>query len=90
MTGVILHCESGKKFKNDLLLWANGRTGNTQNMGLEGIGIEVNHRGQIEVNESFQTAQPNIYAVGDVIGFPGQASRQLRPRSICRHPHRRR
>ncbi len=72
--GVILHCESGKKFKNDLLLWANGRTGNTQNMGLEEVGIEVNHRGQIEVDKSFQTAQPNIYAAGDVIGFPGQAS----------------
>ncbi|HIP52733.1 MAG TPA: Si-specific NAD(P)(+) transhydrogenase [Chromatiales bacterium] len=72
--GVILHCRSGKKFKTELLLWANGRSGNTQNMGLEGIGIETNKRGQIVVNKRFQTAQPHIYAVGDVVGYPGLAS----------------
>jgi NAD(P) transhydrogenase len=43
-------------------------------MGLEQIGIQPNHRGQIEVNENHQTAVPHIYAVGDVIGFPALAS----------------
>ncbi|MDH3689288.1 MAG: Si-specific NAD(P)(+) transhydrogenase [Gammaproteobacteria bacterium] len=71
---VILHCQSGKKFKNDLLLWANGRTGNTQDMGLEELSIEINHRGQIEVNENLQTNHPHIYAAGDVIGQPSLAS----------------
>jgi NAD(P) transhydrogenase len=72
--GVILHLQSGKKFKTDLLLWANGRSGNTRDMGLEAVGIEINSRGQIEVNERFQTSQPHIYAVGDVVGPPGLAS----------------
>jgi len=72
--GVILHCKSGKKFKTELLLWANGRSGNTQDMGLEGIGIEINTRGQIVVNKRYQSAQPHIYAVGDVVGYPGLAS----------------
>lgn len=72
--GVILHCESGKRFKSDLLLWANGRTGSTQDMGLEALGIPINHRGQIEVDDSFQTSQPHIYATGDVIGLPSLAS----------------
>jgi NAD(P) transhydrogenase len=72
--GVILHCRSGKKFKTDLLLWANGRSGNTEDMGLEEIGIAVNHRGQIEVDEFYRTAQPHIHAVGDVVGHPGLAS----------------
>jgi len=72
--GVILHCKSGKKFKTNILLWANGRSGNTRDMGLEETGIEVNHRGQISVNKSYQTAQPHIYAVGDVAGPPGLAS----------------
>jgi NAD(P) transhydrogenase len=72
--GVILHCRSGKKFKTDLLLWANGRSGNTERMGLQDIGILVNHRGQIEVDESYRTAQPHIHAVGDVVGHPGLAS----------------
>jgi NAD(P) transhydrogenase len=72
--GVILHSKSGKKLKTDYLLWANGRTGNTQDMGLEDLGIDVNHRGQIEVNGSYQTALPHVYAVGDVVGPPGLAS----------------
>lgn len=73
-SGVIVHCKSGKKFKNDLLLWANGRSGNTQELGLDAVGIPVNHRGQIEVNENFQTNKSTIYAVGDVIGLPSLAS----------------
>lgn len=72
--GVVLHLESGKKLKTDYLLWANGRTGNSDTLSLESIGIETNNRGNIEVNENFQTKFPHIYAVGDVIGPPGLAS----------------
>jgi NAD(P) transhydrogenase len=72
--GVILHLKSGKRLKTDVLLWANGRTGNSQNMGLEGIGIASNERGQIVVNQHYQTTQPHIYAVGDVVGWPSLAS----------------
>jgi NAD(P) transhydrogenase len=72
--GVRLQCNSGKVINSDVLLWANGRTGNTDNLGLEAVGIGVNSRGQIEVNERHQTAQAHIYAVGDVSGPPGLAS----------------
>jgi NAD(P) transhydrogenase len=72
--GVVLHCHSGKKLKTEILLWANGRTGNTDQLGLEMIGIEPNKRGQLEVNESYQTALPHIYAAGDVVGPPALAS----------------
>jgi NAD(P) transhydrogenase len=72
--GVVLHLATGKKIKSDALLWANGRTGNSTNMGLEALGIAIDHRGNIAVNEQYQTAQPHIYAVGDVIGFPALAS----------------
>ncbi|MBK1720987.1 Si-specific NAD(P)(+) transhydrogenase [Thiocystis violacea] len=72
--GVVLHCKSGKKFKTDILLWANGRTGNTHDMGLEAIGLAPNSRGQLDVNPSYQTALPHIYAVGDVAGPPALAS----------------
>jgi len=71
---VVLHLESGKKLKSDFLLWAQGRTGNTDALGLENVGIEVNSRKQIEVGEHYQTSVGHIYAVGDVIGFPGLAS----------------
>ena len=71
---VILHLQSGKQLRSDVLLWANGRTGNTDGMGLEEIGVQPNHRGQLNVNESYQTSLPHIYAVGDVIGYPSLAS----------------
>jgi len=71
---VLIHLQSGKVLKTDVLLWANGRTGNSDRMGLEEIGIQPDHRGQIKVNEFYQTAQPHVYAVGDVIGWPSLAS----------------
>jgi NAD(P) transhydrogenase len=43
-------------------------------MGLEGIGVPVNHRGQLDINENYQTAVSHIYAVGDVVGYPSLAS----------------
>ena len=72
--GVVLHLKTGKVIKSDMLLWANGRTGNSENMGLESLGIVPDHRGNLAVNESYQTAQPHIYAVGDIVGFPNLAS----------------
>ena len=72
--GVILHLKSGKQVKTDVLLWANGRSGNIDDLGLENVGVAANGRGQIQVNENFQTAVPHVYAVGDVIGVPSLAS----------------
>ena len=43
-------------------------------MGLEDIGIELDHRGYIKVNSHYQTKVPSIYAVGDIVGFPSLAS----------------
>jgi NAD(P) transhydrogenase len=72
--GVVLRCKSGKEVHSDVLFWANGRTGNTDGMGLDEIGVLINHRGQIEVDETFRTSVENIFAVGDVIGPPALAS----------------
>ncbi len=72
--GVILYLESGKQVKTDILLWANGRSGNTEDLELERVGLQANARGILKVNEHFQTEVENIYAVGDVIGFPALAS----------------
>lgn len=72
--GVVLRLKSGKVLKTDVLLWANGRQGNTDDLGLENVPLEANRRGQIVVDSQFQTAIPHIYAVGDVIGVPSLAS----------------
>lgn len=71
---VVMHLESGKKMRADCLLFANGRTGNTDSLGLKNVGLVTNSRGQLEVNEHYQTTVDNIYAVGDVIGYPSLAS----------------
>ncbi len=72
--GAILHLKSGKQLKTDVLLWAAGRTGNSDGLGLEAIGVQPDARGNIPVNEHMQTTVPHIYAVGDVIGPPALAS----------------
>jgi NAD(P) transhydrogenase len=71
---VVTYLQSGKRIKSDIVLWANGRTGNTDKLNLEKIGLTANRRGQLEVNDHYQTAVPNIYAAGDVIGWPSLAS----------------
>ena len=52
----------------DVVLFATGRQANTADLGLEQLGIELNERGTIEVNDWLQTVYPNIYACGDVAG----------------------
>ncbi len=71
---VILHTQSGKKIKADCILWANGRTGNTDKLNLPSINLEADGRGQVKVNPNYQTSIDNVYAVGDVIGYPSLAS----------------
>ncbi len=70
----VMTLKSGKRLKTDVILWANGRQGNTDHLGLENVGVEPNSRGQLIVDDQFQTAREHIYAVGDVIGFPSLAS----------------
>lgn len=84
--GVILYLESGKQVKTDVLLWANGRSGNTEDLELERVGLGANARGILKVNEHFQTEVDNIYAVGDVVGFPALASAAyMQGRSAAQH-----
>ncbi|WP_060983659.1 Si-specific NAD(P)(+) transhydrogenase [Vibrio splendidus] len=72
--GVIIHLESGKKMRADCLLYANGRTGNTDKLNLGAVGLEADSRGQVSVNTNYQTSVVHVYAVGDVIGYPSLAS----------------
>ncbi|MDT8446720.1 MAG: Si-specific NAD(P)(+) transhydrogenase [bacterium] len=71
---VLLRLENGEEVRGDYLLYANGRQGQAEGMGLEAQGIELNHRKQLSVNENYQTKLPHIYAVGDIIGLPSLVS----------------
>jgi NAD(P) transhydrogenase len=71
---VVANLESKKKISGDALLYAVGRQGNVDELNLPDAGIEADGRGRIPVDSNYQTRQPHIYAVGDVIGFPSLAS----------------
>jgi NAD(P) transhydrogenase len=73
-TGVVANLMSKKKISGDALLYAVGRQGNVEELDLPAAGLEADSRGRIPVNAGYVTKQPNIYAVGDVIGFPSLAS----------------
>jgi NAD(P) transhydrogenase len=76
-TRVCATFRSGKRVLADALLYAVGRQGATERLGLEKLGVKIDGRGRILINEHFQTAVPHIYAVGDVIGFPSLASSSM-------------
>jgi len=73
-TGVVANLMSKKKISGDALLYAVGRQGNVEDLNLPAAGLEADSRGRIPVSPCYVTKQPNIYAVGDVIGFPSLAS----------------
>jgi len=73
-TGVVANLGSKKKISGDALLYAVGRQGNVEELDLPAAGLEADNRGRIPVDASFRTRQPNIFAAGDVIGFPSLAS----------------
>ena len=66
--------KSGRRLQADKVLFSTGRSGNTKGLDLEKLGVALTERGHVRVNEHFQTAVPNIYAAGVVIGFPALAS----------------
>ena len=70
---VTLALKSGKKINGDYIFWAQGRTGNIESLNLDSAGVKTKPKGLIEVDENYQTSNPAIFAVGDVIGWPSLA-----------------
>jgi dihydrolipoamide dehydrogenase len=61
--------QSGKKetFDADVVLVATGRRPYTDDLGLEAIGIELDERGRVPIDDEFRTRIPNVFAIGDVV-----------------------
>jgi NAD(P) transhydrogenase len=74
---VSLTMRNGQCIVVDKVLYAAGRSSNTAALDLDAAGVKTGNRGLILVNESYQTNVPNIYAAGDVIGFPALASTSM-------------
>ena len=66
--------ESGKELTTDALMFAAGRMGASEDLNLQAIGLEPDDRGRLKVDEGYRTSVENVYAVGDIIGFPSLAS----------------
>ncbi|MBS1840547.1 MAG: Si-specific NAD(P)(+) transhydrogenase [Acidobacteria bacterium] len=76
-SGAKLTMKSGKVLEAEAALFAAGRRAAVDGLALEKAGLAVNDRGYIAVDENYRTAVPNIYAAGDVIGFPALASTSM-------------
>lgn len=75
---VLLTLDNGRRITSDMVLFAAGRMGATDTLNLAAAGLEADSRGRLKVNpETFQTSVPNIYAAGDVVGFPSLASTSM-------------
>ena len=73
--GAAMTClESGKRLPAEVVLYAAGRQGETDDLDLAKAGLEADERGQIEVGPDYRTAVEHIFAAGDVIGWPSLAA----------------
>lgn len=68
---------SGKQIITDKALTSTGRIGATAKLNVEAAGLATDDRGRLKVSNFYQTEVPNIYAAGDVIGFPSLASTSM-------------
>ena len=75
--GTRITLEGGEVLQCEIALFAAGRQSNVHELGLEELGVKLGNRGLVLVNEKYQTSVPNIYAAGDVIGFPALASTSM-------------
>jgi len=75
--GTVTTLESGKQIPADTVMYSAGRQGSTDALDLAAAELEADDRGRISVDANFRTTVENIYAVGDVIGFPALAATSM-------------
>ncbi|MCJ8314641.1 MAG: Si-specific NAD(P)(+) transhydrogenase [Saccharospirillaceae bacterium] len=76
-SSVVCETSDGELIKSEKLLCAAGRYANIKGLKIENIGLSLNERGHIPVNEDLVTPIDNVYAAGDVIGPPSLASTSM-------------
>jgi NAD(P) transhydrogenase len=74
---VVTHLASGKRIASELVLYAAGRQGETDDLDLGNAGLEADERAHIAVGPDYRTAVDHIYAAGDVIGGPALAATSM-------------
>src|SRR6202166_4989909 len=76
-SGARLTMKSGRVLETEAALFAAGRRAAVDGLDLQKAGLSINDKGYIPVDEHYRTSIPNIYAAGDVIGFPALASTSM-------------
>jgi NAD(P) transhydrogenase len=72
--GLRVTTSEGTEIRPEKIVFAAGRVGNTEELGLADAGVALDDRGRILVDEQYRTNVPDVYAAGDVIGPPALAS----------------
>jgi NAD(P) transhydrogenase len=72
--GLTCMLSAGEIVVVESVMVAAGRQGNTDGLDLTTVGVAVDTRGYVQVDEDFRTAVPSVYAAGDVVGFPALAN----------------
>jgi NAD(P) transhydrogenase len=98
--GAMIHLIGGIRFPAETVLYTAGRRGATDDLNLQAAGLEADERGRIPVGPDYRTAQPHVFAAGDVIGFPALAATAMAqgsaaalaalgglPRPLAPYPH---
>ena len=93
---VVVHCEDGRAIEGSHAVLAVGSVPNTDDLGLEGVGIDLDHAGYVVVNHNCLSSSSHIYAIGDISGnLPLSSVAAMQGRKIAEHlmgmhnrPHR--
>jgi NAD(P) transhydrogenase len=72
--GLVIETSGGEVIRPEKVIFAAGRTGDTDGLGLKEAGVALDERGRILVDDHYETSVPGIFAAGDVIGPPALAS----------------
>jgi NAD(P)H dehydrogenase (quinone) len=84
--GVLVACDDGRTVEASHVVLAIGSVPNSEGLGLEGVGVEVDGSGYVVVNHNCLTSVPNIYAAGDLSGkLPLSSVAAMQGRKIAEH-----
>jgi dihydrolipoamide dehydrogenase len=83
---VLVRCEDGRVIEGSHALLAIGSVPNTQDLGLEAVGVEMDGGGYIPINHHCQSNLPHVYAAGDVSGkLPLSSVAAMQGRKVAEH-----
>ena len=83
---VIVRCDDGRSVRSTHAVLAIGSVPNTENLGLDAAGVNVNEWGYLDINHHCVTNQPHIYAAGDVSGkLPLSSVASIQGRKVAEH-----